>query len=345
MLGTLADLASRVGGRVAGDGALRVERIAAIGEAGPEALTFATTEQYLASALRSTAGAILLDDTLAAPLLREARERKPLLVVANTRAALAQLLRAFDRPLPQGPFRHASAMVDESATLAADVYVGATVYVGRNAHIGPGTILEAGAYVGNAVTLGAQCRVYPRASIMDDCVVGDRVILHPGAVIGSEGFGYVFVEGRFERIPQVGNVVLADDVEIGANTCVDRAQTGSTQIGRGTKIDNLCQIGHNCRIGEHCGIAALCGLAGSTILGDYVQVGGQAGFRGHLSVGSRAMIGGQSGVWSDVAEGSFVSGRPARPHKDDLRQEALVRNLPKLIARVDALEGKSKREG
>jgi UDP-3-O-[3-hydroxymyristoyl] glucosamine N-acyltransferase len=180
---------------------------------------------------------------------------------------------------------------------------------------------------------------------MDACVIGDRVILHPGAVIGSEGFGYVFVEGRFERIPQVGNVVLADDVEIGANTCIDRAQTGSTQIGAGTKIDNLCQIGHNCRIGAHTGMAALTGLAGSTIIGDYVLVGGQAGFKGHITIGSRVKIAAGAKVWGDVADGTFVSGTPARPHQEDLRREVMVRGLPKLLARVDALEKKLRESG
>jgi UDP-3-O-[3-hydroxymyristoyl] glucosamine N-acyltransferase len=178
------------------------------------------------------------------------------------------------------------------------------------------------------------------AAILDGCVAGDRVIVHPGAVIGSDGFGYVFVEGRFERIPQVGNVVLGDDVEIGANTCVDRAQTGSTHIGAGAKIDNLCQIGHNCRIGTSTGMAAQTGLAGSTIIGDYVLVGGQAGFKGHITIGSRVKIAAGAKVWSDIADDAFVSGTPARPHQEDLRREVMVRSLPKLVARVDALEKK-----
>ncbi|MGZ3503629.1 MAG: UDP-3-O-(3-hydroxymyristoyl)glucosamine N-acyltransferase [Vulcanimicrobiaceae bacterium] len=342
-LGTLDQLAARVGGRVVGDGSVQIERIAAVDDAGPGALTFATSEQYLAAALRSKAGAVLVDEEIARTP-RNGEPEKPLLAVPNARAALAQLLHAFDRPRPQGPFRHPSAVIDASALVADDVYVGANVYVGRNARIGAGTVLDVGAYVGEESTLGAQCLLYPRATVLDGCVIGDRVILHPGSVIGSEGFGYVFVEGHFERIPQVGNVVLEDDVEIGANSCVDRAQTGSTRVGRGTKIDNLCQIGHNCRIGEHSAFAALSGLAGSTIVGDYTRVGGQVGFKGHITIGSRVTIAGQSGVWGDIPDGAFVSGKPARPHKDDLRREALVRNLPKLIARVDALEGKTKRD-
>ena len=338
-LGTLDQLAARVGGRVVGDGSVEIERIASIDDAGPDALTFATSEQYLAAALRSKARAVLVDEAFA-----NAESEKPLLAVANARAALAQLLHAFDRPRPKGPFRHPSAVIDASASLADDVYVGANVYIGRSARIGAGSVIDVGAYVGEETTLGEECLLYPRATVLDGCVIGNRVILHPGSVIGSEGFGYVFVEGHFERIPQVGNVVLDDDVEIGANSCVDRAQTGSTRIGRGTKIDNLCMVGHNCRIGEHSAFAALTGLAGSTIVGDYVLCAGQVGFKGHVTVGSRVTIGGQAGIWGDIPDGAFVLGRPARPHTEELRREALVRNLPKLIARVDALEGKAKRD-
>ncbi|HEY1867379.1 MAG TPA: UDP-3-O-(3-hydroxymyristoyl)glucosamine N-acyltransferase, partial [Candidatus Cybelea sp.] len=157
-------------------------------------------------------------------------------------------------------------------------------------------------------------------------------------VIGSAGFGWAFVDGRSQRIPQIGNVVLEDEVEIGANSCVDRAQTGSTRIGTGTKIDNLVQIGHNCRIGKHCVIASLTGLAGSTIVGDYVKVAGQVGFRGHITVGSHVTIAGQSGVWTDVPDGATLSGNPAHDHRDELRQKVMIRRLPKLFDRVEALE-------
>lgn len=337
MLGTLAELAERVSGRVIGNGNVAIARIASVDEAGEDALTFATGEKFFAGALRSKAAAVLVDAALVGPATEAS---KPLLVVSSARAALAQLLRAFDRPRPRGPFRHPTALVDQSARLAPDVYVGSLVYVGPDASVGAGTVLEAQSHVGAGSALGEGCTLFPHAVVMDGCVLGDRVILHPGAVVGSEGFGYVLVDGRFERIPQIGNVVLGDDVEIGANSCVDRAQTGSTRIGRGTKVDNLCQIGHNCKIGENSAFAALCGLAGSTVVGDYTQVGGQAGFKGHITIGSRVKIGGQSGVWNDVPDDAFVSGRPARPHTDDLRREVMVRNLPKLLARVDALEAK-----
>jgi len=162
--------------------------------------------------------------------------------------------------------------------------------------------------------------------------------LQAGAVIGSDGFGYVFIDGAFVKIPQIGNVELGDRVEIGANTCIDRAQTGTTRIGAGTKIDNLVQIGHNCRVGANSAFAAQVGLAGSTGVGDHVLVGGKAAFKGHLTVGSRARIAGGAHVWNDVADGAFVSGQPAQDHRVELRQQVRVRNLDKLYARVDALE-------
>lgn len=336
MLGTLAQLAQRVGGRAVGDGALPLARIAAIDEADGDALTFATTPAYLQAAFRSRAGAVLADEAL----LGSDPPPKPVIAVASARVALMQILRDFDRPRKRGPFVHATAIVAQDAHIGEDVYIGAHAFVGARSSIGPRTVLEPGSYVGEDVRIGADALLYPGARILDGCTAGDRTILHPGAIVGSDGFGYVFLDGRFERIPQVGNVTLGDDVEIGANTCIDRAQTGSTQIGSGTKIDNLCQIGHNCRIGVNGGMAAQTGLAGSTVLGDYVLVGGQAGFKGHVTIGSRAKIAAGAKVWGDIADDAFVSGTPARPHQEDLRREVMLRGLPKLVARVDAIEKK-----
>ena len=338
-LGTLSELAQRVGGKPVGDGNMQIARIAAIDEAGTDALTFATTPAYLQAALKSGAAAVLVDEAL---IDAQTSSHKPLIVVQSARVALMQILRAFDRERPRGPFRHPSALVDESAVVGQDVYIGPNVVIGERSRIGDRTVIEAGAYIGTDAVIGSDGLLYPQARLMDGCITGDRVILHPGATVGSDGFGYVFLDGKFERIPQVGNVILGNDVEIGANTCVDRAQTGSTQIGDGTKIDNLVQIGHNCRIGSHSGLAALAGLAGSTILGDYVLVGGQSGFKGHITIGSRVTIGAGAKVWGNIPDDSFFSGIPARPHTEDLRREVMVRNLPKLVARVEALEKKEK---
>jgi|SRR5579872_470753 len=335
MLGTLAQLADRVGGEVVGDGSIVIAGIAAVDEAGPNQLTFATNETYFATALAGAAGAVLVDAGIPRG---EAPATKPLLVVANARAALATLLASLRSPRPHGPFRHPSAVVEPDARIGDDVYLGAQAYVGARAVVQRGAVIGVGAYVGEETTIGEDAWLHPRATVLERCVIGKRVVLHAGCVIGSEGFGWAFLDGGLERIPQVGNVVLDDDVEIGANTCIDRAQTGSTRVGEGSKIDNLVQIGHNCRIGKYSVFASLTGLAGSTVIGDHVQVAGQVGFRGHITVGSRVTIAGQTGVWGDVADGATISGNPARDHRETLRREVMIRNLPKLIARVDALE-------
>ena len=334
MLGTLADLAARIGGTLRGDGSAQIELVTAIDDATATSLTFATDERYLALALASKAAGVLVD----ASVETAQTPSKPLIVVENARAALATLLAAFKAPRPRGPFRHATAVVEAGAEIAADVYVGAHAYVGSAAKIGRGTALGAGAYVGAGTIIGEDCYLHAHAVVHEGCSLGNRVVLHSHSVIGSEGFGWAFLDGRLERIPQIGDVVLDDDVEIGANTCIDRAQTGSTHIGTGTKIDNLVQIGHNCRIGKHCAIAAQTGFAGSTSVGDGVKIAGQVGTRGHMHIGSGSTIAGQSGVWGDVPEGAMISGNPARDHRETLRTEVMLRKLPKLFARVDALE-------
>jgi UDP-3-O-[3-hydroxymyristoyl] glucosamine N-acyltransferase len=334
-LGTLAAIAERTGGRVIGDANVRIARIAAIDDVDATALTFATDERFLRAALESRAAAILADAKLVDPAIAYA---KPIVAVDSPRVALATLLTVLEAPRPRGPFQHPSAVVDASAVIGSDAYIGPLVTIGERASIGAGTVLAAGVVVGADVRIGTACMLHPRAYVADRCVVGDRVVLQAQAVVGSDGFGWAFLEGALQKIPQVGIVELGNDVEIGANTCIDRAQTGVTSIGEGTKVDNLCQIGHNCRIGKHSAIAALTGLAGTTVIGDYVQVGGQSGFSGHLTVGSRARIAGGTAVWGDVDAGATVSGAPARAHRENLRVQASLRRLPKLYDRVEALE-------
>jgi UDP-3-O-[3-hydroxymyristoyl] glucosamine N-acyltransferase len=340
MLGTLNELAGRVGGRVVGDGSVVVESISSIDEATPDTMTFATDERYYARALECAAGAVLVGEDLPAG----DAPSKPLLVVPHTRAALATLLAMLRPPRPQAPFTHPTAVVEPDAEIGEGVHIGANAYVGSKAKIGRGAVIGVGAYVGAEASVGENAWVHPRASLMERCAIGERVVLHAGCVIGSEGFGWAFIDGRLERIPQVGNVVLDDDVEIGANSCVDRAQTGSTRIGKGTKVDNLVQIGHNCRIGANCAFAALTGLAGSTVVGDNVQVAGQVGTRGHMTIGSRVTIAGKAGVWGDIPDGATISGDPARSHRERLKTEVMLHKLPKLFARVDALERERSRD-
>lgn len=338
MPASLEEVASRVGGTVVGDVTVAIERISAIEDVDAASLTFATDERYLRAALRSRAAAVLTQPELAE---RVGPARKPLLLVASTRVALATLLQDLEPPRPQAPYRDPSAAVDDGAAIGPDVHVGALVSIGAGATVGAGCVLLAGAVIGAGARLGRDCTVHPRAMLLDRCVAGDRCTLQAGAIVGSDGFGYVFVDGRFAKIPQIGDVVLGDDVEIGANACIDRAQTGTTTIGDGTKIDNLVQIGHNCRIGRHCGFAAMMGIAGSTTIGDYTVVGGQAGINGHIKIGSRVKVAGGTHVWRDVPDDAFISGRPARDHREELKGQVRLRNLEKLYERVSALEQSS----
>ncbi|MBV8750980.1 MAG: UDP-3-O-(3-hydroxymyristoyl)glucosamine N-acyltransferase [Candidatus Eremiobacteraeota bacterium] len=334
-LGTLGELAERVGGRVIGDSATVIERIAAVDDADATTLTFAVDARYLRTALGSRAAAVLTDEALVAdgePLA------KPVLAVPSARIALAALLASLEPPRPQGPFVHPTAAVDPTAQIGDGVWIGPHVAVGARSRVGDRTVLAAGVVIGADAAVGADCHFHPRAYLADRCAAGDRVVLQAGAVIGSDGFGWAFLDGRLVKIPQVGTVELGDDVEIGANTCIDRAQTGVTSVGNGTKIDNLCQIGHNARIGSHSAIAAFAGLAGTTTIGDYVRVAGSVLFKGHITIGDRVTIAGASHIWGDVPDDAFVSGRPAQNHRDEVRLQAYLRRLPKLFARVDALE-------
>ena len=332
---TLGELAARVDGTVVGDASTAIDDIASIEDVAPGSMTFAVDERYLRAALASRAAAVMTEPAVADAI---GVPRKPLLVVASARIALATLLADREPPRPQGPFRHASAVVDPTATIGPDVYIGALVVVGARAKIGAETVLLAGSVVGDDATLGRACVLHPRAVFLHACVAGDRVALQSGAIVGADGFGYAFIAGALTKIPQIGNVVLGDDVEIGANACVDRAQTGSTTIGMGTKIDNFVQIGHNAQIGKHCGFAAMVGIAGSTKVGDYTVIGGQAGVNGHITVGSRVRIAGGTHVWKDVPDGATMSGQPAREHREELRHQVRLRELEKLFARVRALE-------
>ncbi|MBV8074315.1 MAG: UDP-3-O-(3-hydroxymyristoyl)glucosamine N-acyltransferase [Candidatus Eremiobacteraeota bacterium] len=335
-LGTLGELAGRLDGRVIGDAQVRIEAIASIEEARPGALTFATDARYLRAALASKASAVLTED---AALDGIAAPGKPLLVVPSAREGLGRLLRSFLPPRAPSAI-DPSASIDPSAELGPEPIVGPHAVVGPRARIGARATLGAGCVIGADARIGDDAVLHPRALFLDRCVAGDRLVLQAGAVVGSDGFGYVFTDGRFVKIPQIGNVILGDDVEIGANACVDRAQTDATRIGDGTKIDNLVQIGHNCRLGANAAFAALTGLAGSTDVGDYTRVGGMVGFRGHVTVGARVTIAAHSMIWSDIPDDAFVSGDPAQNHRDQLRWQASLRKVPNLLERVEALERK-----
>lgn len=236
------------------------------------------------------------------------------------------------------PGIHPSAVVDRSARIAADATVQAQAVIEAEAVIGAGTVVGAGCYVGRAARLGAACLLHPQVMVREHCVVGDRVILHSGVIVGSDGFGYDTKDGRHDKIPQIGCVIVGHDVEIGANTTIDRARFGRTLIGEGTKIDNLVMIAHNVVIGRHCIICAQVGISGSTQIGDYVVIAGQAGLVGHIKVGDRAIIGAQSGLSNDLEPKAIVVGSPPRPIGEWKRGIVRLDRLGQLYDRVKKLE-------
>ena len=329
---TLGELAAELDGVVVGDPSIVIRGVAGIREALPGDITFLANARYDA----------YLDETHASAVIcsREPRATSmPLIQVDNPYLAFQRAVRVFrpdaDR---QAPGVHPTAVVAEGAVLGADVSIGAWCVIEKNAQIGDRTVVMAHGYIGPHAKVGPDTLLYPRVTVREECMLGARNIIHPGVVIGSDGFGFAFDKGRYHKVPQVGNVVVGDDVEIGANTTIDRATTDSTRIGDGTKIDNLVQIGHNVAIGKHCIVVAQVGISGSTRLEDYVTIGGQAGLIGHITVGERAILGAKSGVIRSVEPGEVVAGYPALPHGLWKRVYALLQKLPQLFQRTKALE-------
>ncbi|MBE2213639.1 MAG: UDP-3-O-(3-hydroxymyristoyl)glucosamine N-acyltransferase [Opitutaceae bacterium] len=323
-------------GRLEGTTTERIRAIASLAQARPGDLTFLGNPKYR-SAVATSQGSVVIvpEDHPGTPGANQAFLR-----VTNPSLALARVCKRLEQQLwPRPPAGiHPSAVVDPSAHIAPGVTIGPLCVVEAGAVIGERSWLEAGVYVGRNVRVGADSRLYPGVKVLAECVVGERVILQAGVVVGSDGFGYETVRGRHEKVPQVGNVHVCDDVEIGANATIDRARFNTTVIGEGAKLDNLVQIGHNVTVGKHCIICAQVGISGSTTLEDYVVLGGQAGLAGHLTVGRGSKVDGQTGVNSDLAPGSFVKGSPCLPYNLEQRLNVLRKRIPDLFKRVDALE-------
>jgi UDP-3-O-[3-hydroxymyristoyl] glucosamine N-acyltransferase len=351
---TLRELAARVGGEAIGDGGVVVDGIAPLEEAGPEQASFFANKKYKRAFEATRAGFVVVEPGTAAPPGRS------LLAVRNAYLAFAKISTLFHPPREPMPEIAPSAVIHPTARVHPSAQVMPLACVGPDAEVGPRTIVFPGAHVGHAARVGADCLVYHNVTIRDRCVVGDRVILQPGAVIGSDGFGFAFdPEGdgkgpRHFKVPQAGIVVIEDDVEIGANTCVDRATLGVTRIGRGAKLDNLIQIAHNVEVGPLSLLAAQTGIAGSTKLGMGVATGGQVGITGHARIGDGVRFGAQSGVIGDVEAGEVQSGYPSEPHArwlknvaafqqlDEMRKE--LRRLKKELERLSAGTGREKEE-
>ncbi len=345
VLKTLAELAAGLGGTVVGDGSVVIRGVAGIREALPGDLTFLANARYESHLAETRASAVICDRQPRACAI-------PLLQVENPYLAFQQAVRVFRPDLYRpAPGVHPTAVIAPDATLGTDVSIGPYCVIESGARIGARAVVMSGGYIGGRVELGDECFLYPRVVVREECVIGARCILHAGVVIGADGFGFAFDAGRYHKIPQVGNVVIGDDVEIGANSCVDRATTDSTRIGDGTKLDNLVQIGHNVNVGRHCIIVAQVGVAGSTELEDYVTLGGQAGIAGHLRIEKGAVVAAQSGVSRNVKSKEVVSGYPAVAHGAWKRVSVLLRKLPQLFQktreleqRVEALEQQPARE-
>lgn len=330
---TLAQLAQQLGAEIIGDSTIQIIGFAPADQAQAGHLTFAENEAYLAKAEQGGASAILVGSQVAT-------SAKALLRVKNPRVAFARLLPLFS-PEPSYPAGvHPTAVIAPSAKVDSTAHIGPHCVVGERAVIGARTALLGGNHVGDDVRIGEDCRCFANVVVYPRTQIGSRVRIHAGSVIGADGYGYVFDQGQHLKILQLGNVIIHDDVEIGANACIDRGALGSTVIGRGTKIDNLVQVAHNVVVGEGCLLVGQCGIAGSTRLGDYVIIGGQAGVGGHLKIGNRVTVGGQSGMFIDSPDGGKWLGSPASPDREAKRQIIALRRLPDLLQRMAELEEK-----
>lgn len=332
---TAGEIANAIGGKVVGDAGIVVSGVAGIREAAAGDLTFLANAKYERYLESTKASAVIVSKDVT----RVASNGRALIVVDNPYGGFARVVGLFDQeePLP-GRGVHPSAVVADSASLGNGITVGPAAVVMRDATIGDRSAICAGAYVGPGVTIGADTIVYPNVTIKGASIIGNRVIIHPGSVIGSCGFGFAREGDGHRKIPQIGKVVIEDDVEVGANVCVDRATVGVTRICRGTKIDNLVQIGHNVVLGEGSIVVAQVGISGSTEVGKHVVLGGQAGLAGHIVIGDDAMVAAQSGVTKSVSPGERVSGYPAQKHSRSKRLLACWQRLPSLFDRMRDLE-------
>jgi UDP-3-O-[3-hydroxymyristoyl] glucosamine N-acyltransferase len=325
----LAAVAAAAGGRIAAppgpepaEASKLLFGVAALQTAGPEQISFLDNRRYAAMLETSRAGAIIVHPDLA----RRVPAESVAIVTAEPYVAWARVAALFHPPPPLCPGVHQSAVIDPAAQVDASAEIGPLAVIAARVEVGPRCRIGAGAVIGPGVVIGPDCRIGSQATV-SHALLGARVYVYPGARIGQEGFGFATKSDGFLSVPQLGRVILEDDVEVGANTTIDRGSAHDTVIGAGTRLDNLVQIGHNVRIGRCCVIVSQAGISGSTVLGDHVMVAGQAGLIGHLRIGRKARIGAQAGVMSDVPEAADVVGSPAQPVREFFRQVAALRKL------------------
>lgn len=329
---TLKEIARLIDGEVAGDENVVITGVCGIKEAEPGDITFLANPKYLS----------LLETTLASAIITSKdikTANKPIIRTENPSLAFAKmvsLVEPQDVSHPKGI--HPTAIIAKDAALGKNVAVGPYAVIENNASLGDNVIIYAGCYIGYHTKIGRNTLIYPNVSIRERVLIGERVIIHSGTVIGSDGFGFVTLDGAHHKIPQIGTVVIEDDVEIGANVTIDRARFDKTVIGKGTKIDNLVQIAHNVVIGENSIIVAQAGISGSTVIGKGVTLAGQAGLVGHITIGDGAVVAAQAGVTKSVPANTLVSGYPAKPHNIARRVNACIQNLPRLYDTVALLK-------
>lgn len=327
---TVKELAQILGGTVVGDENREISDVKGLAEAGSDDISFAV-EPYTEYLPQVHAGAVITEKEYPAG-------NNTLVLVENPRLAFSKLLELFHprQSVEQGI--HSTAVVDESAKIGENTAVMAYSVIGKNVRIGAGSVVYPYVFIGDNVTIGVNAAIYPGAVIMENTVMGDNAVIRAHAVIGGEGFGFATKDGKHTRIPQIGNVTIGDDVEIGACTTIDNGTLGSTKVGRGTKIDNLVHLGHNVEIGEDCFVIAQTGIAGSTKVGNHVTFAGQTGCTGHITIGDNVTFAGKSGIVGNVASNTINAGFPARPHIEWSRTQVYIKKLPDLAKTVKALE-------
>ena len=332
----LKEIADQVKGKIAGDPDVEITGVNGIREAQPGQITFLANPRYQPDLKETCASAVVVSK-----LLKDLSI--PMIVVENPYYAFAQIVKFFHAPPYQPLGVSRQAVIGSKVVMGRDVSIHPLAVIGNRARIGDRATIYPGSYLGEEVEIGDDTLIYPNVTIRERVRIGKRVIIHSGTVIGSDGFGFATHQGRHEKIPQIGTVIIEDDVEIGSNVSVDRATLGKTVIKRGTKIDNLVQIAHNVVIGEDCLLVAQVGISGSTEIGHHVTLAGQVGLVGHIRIGDHVIVGAKSGVSNDLQSRSVVSGIPVMDHKNWLKTQAVLPHLPELRKRIMALEERVKK--
>lgn len=331
---TAKQIAAYIGGEIVGDENATVHTFAKIEEGMPGALSFLSNPKYTAYIYDTQSSIVLVNSDF----VPEKPIKATLIKTANAYESLAKLMMLYESVKPKKRGISSMASIADSATIGENVYIGPFVYIGERAIVGDNTIIEANTSIGDGATVGNDCLLYNGVTIYHDCKVGNHCILHAGSVVGSDGFGFAPGTNGYDKIPQIGIAILEDDVEIGANTCIDRATMGATIIKRGVKLDNMVQIAHNVVVDEHTVMAAQCGVAGSTKVGTWCMIGGQTGIGGHIKIGHQVKIAGNSGVANSVTDGKAVMGYPAFDHMQFARSTAVFKKLPEMYREMYTLK-------